>query len=400
LPGISTKVSLQAGREPGTTDVLASLQATELVQGAATFDNQGSRNTGEERLNAQFQVNSYFGGGEQFAVAVSKTQGSEFMRLGVKFPIALPSWRGLSMELSQSRLNYKVLRSMWGEDAEVAPQGFSNTGGFGFSYPLIRSSSGNITLTLEREHRDSEDKSDEYSVDRGDLTAFRATDAQVDQFAIASNFSDLWMGGGNNVVNLTIYNGRVDLLAHTAILDESLQRDLEGLNTSGSFKKQRLTVSRLQYLSARNSLFVTATSQWANKNLDSSEKFYLGGPNGVRAYPASEIGGSEGLLTSIEWRHALTERWQLGLFYDYGRVRQLVHTLSPTGDTLISDGDTNIHKIKGRGLSAAYTHPNGMQFKATVSRRIGANPAPTEDGTDKDGTLRMNRWWFTASIPF
>jgi len=30
------------------------------------------------------------------------------------------------------------------------------------------------------------------------------------------------------------------------------------------------------------------SAQWASKNLDSSQKFGLGGPNGVRAYPSGE----------------------------------------------------------------------------------------------------------------
>jgi hemolysin activation/secretion protein len=50
-------------------------------------------------------------------------------------------------------------------------------------------------------------------------------------------------------------------------------------------------------------LYASFSGQRASKNLDSSEEFFLGGPNGVRAYPQGEGAGDEGWLSRLELRH-------------------------------------------------------------------------------------------------
>ena len=53
------------------------------------------------------------------------------------------------------------------------------------------------------------------------------------------------------------------------------------------------------------SAFASFSGQMAGGNLDPSEKFYLGGSTGVRAYPSGEAGGSTGQLISLELRRQL-----------------------------------------------------------------------------------------------
>ena len=60
--------------------------------------------------------------------------------------------------------------------------------------------------------------------------------------------------------------------------------------------------------------------QQASKNLDSSEKFSLGGPYGVRAYACGEASGDEGWLGSLELRHGITSSLAASVFPDFGRV--------------------------------------------------------------------------------
>ena len=49
-------------------------------------------------------------------------------------------------------------------------------------------------------------------------------------------------------------------------------------------------------------LFSATAGQLADKNLDTAEKFYLGGPGGVRAYPQGEATGDQGYRLSGELR--------------------------------------------------------------------------------------------------
>ena len=56
--------------------------------------------------------------------------------------------------------------------------------------------------------------------------------------------------------------------------------------------------------------------------------------------------------------------------------------------------------LRGHGLNASWQGPAGLVAKLTWSHRDGHNPKPTQTGTDGEGTLRLNRFWFTTSLPF
>jgi hypothetical protein len=56
--------------------------------------------------------------------------------------------------------------------------------------------------------------------------------------------------------------------------------------------------------------------------------------------------------------------------------------------------------LEGYGLSMAWTGPMGINTRLTWARRVGNNPKPTPSGSDSDGTLRRDRFWLSASLPF
>ena len=91
------------------------------------------------------------------------------------------------------------------------------------------------------------------------------------------------------------------------------------------YRKTSASLLYLQALSRDWTVYASVLGQRASKNLDSSEKFSLGGAQGVRAYPVGEAAGDEGALATLELRYALPQ-WlgatpQLVLFADSGRVR-------------------------------------------------------------------------------
>ena len=120
--------------------------------------------------------------------------------------------------------------------------------------------------------------------------------------------------------------------------------------------------------------------------MDSSEGYYLGGANGVRAYPSDEARGNSGNLARLELRwHCLTQ-WGLTAFYDHGRVRN-------------SDG-TPSYSLQGAGLALQWQPGPTASVAATLARRMGGNPNPTAAGNDQDGSLTDNRFWLTANLAF
>jgi hemolysin activation/secretion protein len=66
---------------------------------------------------------------------------------------------------------------------------------------------------------------------------------------------------------------------------------------------------------------MTLSGQWAGNNLNSSEKYSLGGVYGVRAYPQGEASGDMGSMLNLELAHNFTPQLRGVLFYDYGHIR-------------------------------------------------------------------------------
>jgi hemolysin activation/secretion protein len=249
------------------------------------------------------------------------------------------------------------------------------------NYPLLRSRLQNLYLALTLDQKSFDNRS-------AGITTTRYKN-QVASLGLNGNLFDNLGGGGANTANISFVQGRVDL---TGSPNEAA--DAATLQTAGSFNKLRFGVSRQQVLTDSVSLFAAFSGQTASKNLDSSEKFYLGGSSGVRAYPSSEGGGSEGQLLNLEVRKRLPGNLNLTGFYDWGSV------LVNKNNNIVGATALNSYDLKGVGVSLAWISNFGLSVKATLSHRIGDNPNPAPNGNDQDGSLNVNRFWLQVSLPF
>jgi hemolysin activation/secretion protein len=171
------------------------------------------------------------------------------------------------------------------------------------------------------------------------------------------------------------------------------QVDTSGASTMGGlavpegiFSKFRFDGTVLQPLGGLGSVLGRLTFQKSDKNLDPSERLYLGGPLGVRAYGIGDGVGSEGGLLSLEYRQRLAAGTTLSEFYDWGGVRQVDDTRAAT-------------LLKGYGLSLSQDLGDGVSLKATWARTAGQHPEPTlpQDG---DGQYDRNRFWLSMETRF
>ena len=138
-----------------------------------------------------------------------------------------------------------------------------------------------------------------------------------------------------------------------------------------------------------------ASAQIANKNLDSSEKFTLGGIGGVRAYPSGEASGDEGRKVSFDLKYKpggsfinLFEDMQLSLFYDYGNIKQYNDLLN------ISMTTPNKYSLKGWGAGLDMFTSNDYSFKIGVADSVSGNSGKTSSGNNSDGKDNTWRYWF------
>jgi hemolysin activation/secretion protein len=297
------------------------------------------------------------------------------MRVGYSVPVLSHGWR---VGVNASHFSYKIIAD---EFKPLDAHGDSNAFGFETSYPLIRARLHNVYASFAIDQKSFNNKS------MGATT----TDYKIQTATLgfSGNVFDDFAGGGASTATLSFVAGKVNL-------DGSPNQTVDALTTktAGSYNKVQLSIARLQTVTDHFSVYASVSDQVASKNLDSSEKFYLGGASGVRAYPANEGGGSEGWLFNLEGRVRLSPKFNLTGFYDHGSVK-----VNKDND-IIGAADPNSYALKGVGLSLAWRANIGLSLKATVAHRISSNSNATIAGNDQDGSLIKNRFWIQAALPF
>ncbi len=366
LPGVTVAGALEAGQRDGETALLLKSSDEPAYYGEVAVDNTGSRSTGSQRISANLNINSPTGQADLLSLALMHTRGSNYARLALTFPAG---YSGLRLGANVSRVTYRVVDGPMSQSATPI-KGQSDSLGLEANYPWLRGRGLNVyvssALDVKSFHNEDTQVQSDYQ-------------SQALRLGVSGNLFDSLGGGGANSASLQLLDGRLGRMkVHTQI--DSLPRN---------YQKLTYSLTRQQALSAEHSLLLSLSGQHANEALDSSEKFYIGGPSSVRAYPSSEAGGERGHGLGAEWRWRLDADWLLTLFMDQAKVQSL-----PVGSS------SNSVKLAGYGLSVAWTGPMGINTRLTWARRMGNNPRPNPSGSDSDGTLRRDRLWLSASLPF
>jgi hemolysin activation/secretion protein len=191
------------------------------------------------------------------------------------------------------------------------------------------------------------------------------------------------------------------VFGHLGIRDATqAQADLNGGGTAGAYSKLSFNLAHAQELAILPGTIWTNTvyGQLASKNLNSSEQIYLGGAYGVRAYPTSQGGGSQGAIFTSELDHRLNEQWRIGGFIDLGVVQQYVNLYSNWQGLTNAN---NKYPLSDAGISAKYFYDRAV-VSASLAFRVGNNPLYNSSGQqlNVDNSYRAMQAWIRASIPF
>ena len=166
--------------------------------------------------------------------------------------------------------------------------------------------------------------------------------------------------------------------------------------THGSFDKWSGQASYLARVSSSSALYAGFSGQWTGKNLDSSEKFVLGGPQGVRAYPTGEAVGDEGWLLNFEWRNEIKRDWRVSLFVDHGMVA--LHRNPWTNWNAAMPALGNRYALSGAGASVVWTPTRRAQVSASLASRLGQNPAHDPNGRDSNNRPAAPQLWLQLNL--
>lgn len=358
LPGIVLVPVVKPGREVGTGDVEARIARGQAFDGTLRVDNHGNRYSGRYRALAAFNWNSPFMLGDRVsASALVSDENLRFGQLSYSRPLGSSGLRGM---VGYAHTHYEL-----GEEfASLDAAGIAKIASAGVSYPIVRTRNRNLLLSVQYQHKKLRD---EYG--SVDVVNNKSSDSLPVSFRF--DLRDDLAGGG-------ISYGVLSWIAGDLSLDsrDLREQDRLGANTEGGFQKLVLDVARVQRLSGDFSLYGRFTGQLADKNLDSSESFSLGGANGVRAYPQGEGTGDTGWLTQLELRYAAGE-FTPYVFYDIGRIARKVSPWA-TGD--------NRRSISGFGVGARWVH-KGFSVDVLAGWRAGGGKPESDARTSQPRVL-------------
>lgn len=375
IPGVGLTGNLDQGSEDGLTNLIIQLADEPLISGNTSVDNHGSISSGSNRLNASLNVNSPLRLGDLLTLNSMFSAGNRYVRAEQTFPVGSS---GLRFGVNTSYLHYKLTQEQY---ASLDANGAAKTAGLSMSFPLIRSREKNLNIAFNSDRK--------FYVNMAGANTVSDYEIKANAIGLDGNIFDEFLGGGANYGSLIWTKGYKDLRR-----SNNQVSDANTANTQGNFSKVRYSLSRQQKITDLWSAFLNLTGQQTQRNLDSSESFFLGGNNGVRAYPTSEGRGSRGQLLTYEMRVRLPEGFSWVGFYDWGRV------VGYPNNNFAGASEPNALSLKGYGMSVTWQTPKGATLKTTLARRVGINPNPISNGADQDGTLIKNRLWLSASLPF
>lgn len=361
LPGVgNVSGNLKPGARVGTSDLMVSAEPGKAIEAEISADNYGNRYTGQSRVNARVALNSLRNVGDRLDLRGTVSEEKLLSgRAAYDTPLGSDGLRG---GVAVSSTHYELGR----EFASLEASGNARTVSAYGSWPLVRGLNRNVWLAGSLEYRELRDK-------------VRLTDSETAKHASVAtleaygDLADTLGGGGYNTWRVAGSAGRLNIATPSA-----REYDAAGPATAGSYRKLQVGVSRLQSLPGNFSFAAIGAGQFASKNLDSSEKFVLGGANGVRAYPQGEGVGDDGWLLNLELRRPLVAGLQASVFYDVGGTR-FSHDAFAAG--------SNHQTLRGYGVGL---QGQWKEFfaRVTVAWRDGARAATAPD--------RSPRFWLTA----
>ncbi|UXH79965.1 ShlB/FhaC/HecB family hemolysin secretion/activation protein [Roseateles amylovorans] len=339
LPGIDVAATMAPGRGTGEGDLSVDITPRRRFGGDIRLDNHGSRYAGSQRLTATVYGNGLATLGDRGVLSLGANDGKGWQGAAA---YSLPlGTSGVRAGLSGSRSHYELGK----EFVSLGAEGRVDAVALQLTAPLVVTAGQRVDFQT--------------GVQRQQITnlqrAVGASDQrQVRSLSGALQASSLLSTGGAVWGRLSAEVGQVRLQAAQRELDSRSAR------TNGGYLLVAGDAALLKPF-GRWSVFLRGAGQTSDRNLDPSKKFVLGGADGVRAWPAAEAAGDDGVLGQAELRYRLGAAEPFA-FVDAGGVR-INHNRW--------DVSKNTRTIAGTGVGLRWTEGR-WTMQGTVGWRTGA----------------------------
>ncbi|QNK01271.1 ShlB/FhaC/HecB family hemolysin secretion/activation protein [Dyella telluris] len=370
IPGANVNSTMRPGQDVGTSDLQVDVTPQPRFTGELGLDNFAAQYTGEVRGTGSLSINSPLGQGDLLDFDVT-TSGA-----GMKYGRGEYRYRlngyGTTFGIAYSGLDYRL----GGDARHLDAHGTATVGSAFLWQPIIRNTKGNLYATVEYDHRRLDDRVDVIGLNN---------DRHINRWSATLAVDQIDVTGVTNARVTASYGRLATDNFQTAFFDYF------GPQTSGSYTKFEFSISRLQQLDPANALYLGFTAQTANKNLDSSEQFFLGGPDSVRGYDIGVIAGSIGSQAAVEYRHDQVFSWSPGVwqftaFFDTGRV-EIYENPFLSG--------INSARLDSVGLGANWSAPHGWRVAASVATPVSGTPELLKGRVDNS-----TRFWVQVRKAF
>ena len=371
IPGAQVNTVAQPGEQVGTSDLLVDVTSAPRYTGTLGLDDYGNRYTDRVRLSGTFAVNGLLHQGDTLSFSgVTSGAGMNYGSAGYKY--LLNGW-GTVLGGAVTALDYHLRNGL----APLHAHGTALVQSVTLSQPFIRNMAGNLYGQIEFDHKRLRD-----DIDIADIQTHRHANVWV--ATLAGDQRDV-----TGVTNFNVSGARGRLYFDNLF---SAFADALGPRTAGNYTKFYYSVSRLQQLDQTNALYAGFSGQTANKNLDTSEQFYLGGPTTVRGYDVGVVSGTQGNLETIEFRHdfsitAMPGPWQASLFADSGYVKAYKTPFLP---------GVNRARLNSIGLGLHWVAMHDWVISTSVAKPVGNRPALVGSNYNNGSA----RFWFQVQKGF
>ena len=378
LPGVQATGEFEPGQNLGESDFRVKLSDGPLFSGQAAVSNYGISSTGVGQVLASLALNSPTGYGDQANLDAIQSSGSTLAQLAYSLPVGYDGWR---VGVNGNYLTSKTLPG-WSENQV---EGTANTIGLNTTYALYRSEGSSANLRFSVENRNYQNKQSGAVISQYQI--------KTTNVAISGSFPDTSQSLINYSLSGTLGNLNIQNLTQAGA-------DLSGPGTNGNYTKISFFLSRTQALSflKDTTWLLSASGQFANKNLNSAEQLYMGGPYAVRAYPVAQGASSQGLILSTQLLYRFDMGLEVGVFGDLGIAQQYA-TLYP--DWQGATNANNIYQLGAVGPTIKYNYDN-WAFDAMAAFRVGQNPLYNSSGEqlNVDNFYRRVQAWIRCTYSF
>lgn len=359
LSGTKAIGVLSPGKDFGTSDLTIRVEDGKNSNTVLYAENYGSKSSGPYRFGLQESL--YNVGGTGARINVGALISNDNLHNYYANYETLVGHGGTKLGIGYSRMDYKL----GGLFANTGANGTADTVSLFGSRPIYHLDDRKLEWRFGYDYRMLKDDLDTFGI----------------SYKKHSHGVHVGLDGYNRWTGAVVDYG-VTLTAGTLGADSEWSRDqIEGNKTGGGFAKMEASVTGIQALGHQTDVMLKLSGQTAFDNLDSSEEMYLGGANGVRAYPQGEGSGDEGVLGTLELRyHTNLPGLTLSTYFDAGYTRLMHQGLEGWPNSSATP--------KGWGIGVSYSKPDDWFARVDYARRIGGYDGMSQDAASKD------RWWF------